>query len=129
MVAERPAPVTAIIPHASPGDGRAAGDAAARIGNTTPLPTIGAFPAMTTSGDPDRATVNVFSAQVQGMATCGVVKSSFTGAGLGAGATAKLKVAAGPSTICPPPKVTAPVTVRVALAKGMPAKPGVEANG
>ena len=49
-------------------------------------------------------------------------------AGLVADATAKTKVAAGPSTICPPPKVTAPVTIRVALANGMPAKPGVEAN-
>jgi hypothetical protein len=49
-------------------------------------------------------------------------------AGETAEATAKLKVAPLPSTICPPPKVTDPVTFMVAAENGIPPKPGMDAK-
>ncbi len=85
MVADRPAPATTTMPQASLGAGSAFGVAAGKIGKTTPLPTIGALPAITTSGEVDCATVNVVCAQLQEMATCAVGKLSSASVGLAAG--------------------------------------------
>ena len=48
--------------------------------------------------------------------------------GVIAEATEKVSVAAASSTMLPPPNVTEPETVIVALANGIPAKPAVDAN-
>ena len=85
MVADSPAPVTTTMPQASAGAGSAFGVAAAKIGKTTPLPIIGALPAITTSGEVDCATANVVCAQLQEIATCGVGKLSSASVGLAAG--------------------------------------------